>query len=339
MQAQSPPAPYVGLWTRLTSFDPSEVGAAIESRAAVRMTVMRGTLHLVTARDAYVLRPAVAPLVERAFRSSPFARRLAGLDSAVVAGAGRELLDERPLTVAELGPRLAERFDHPDGEALAYAVRYLVPVVQVPPRGVWGRSGRAALATVDRWLGRPVDPEASLELLESVVLRYLAAFGPASVMDAQAWSWLTRLRPTFEALRPWLRTFVDEAGVELFDLPDAPRPPADTAAPVRFLPEYDNLLVSHADRSRVTTKGYLERAFTRGSFLVDGFVRGAWRPVRGRGSLTIEVEPFEPLAAFDRLAVEEEAARLAAFLAQGGADVDVRFVRASRDRRVPADRK
>ncbi|HEY3522312.1 MAG TPA: winged helix DNA-binding domain-containing protein, partial [Candidatus Limnocylindrales bacterium] len=323
MQAQSPGAPYVGLWTRLASFDPLVLSRALEERRVVRMTVMRGTLHLVTAADAFLLRPAMEPLLRRAFRSSTFARRVAGVDLGRVVAAGEQLLHDHALTMAELGPLLAARFAHGDGEALAYTVRYLLPLVQVPPRGLWRRSGPAAFATLESWLGRRAANESTEEELEAVVLRYVGAFGPASVMDVQAWSWLTGLRVVLERLRPRLRTFVDEAGVELFDLPDAPRPPADTPAPVRFLPEYDNLLVSHADRSRVTTKGYLERAFTRGSFLVDGFVRGAWRPLRRRGSLAVVVEPFEDLETHERVAVEDEARRLATFLGTGEDAVDV----------------
>ncbi len=289
---------------------------------------MRGTLHLVTAADAFLLRPAMAPLLRRVFRSSAFARRVAGVDVERVVAAGQRLLRDRPLTMAELGPLLAERLGHPDGEALAYTVRYLVPLVQVPPRGLWRRGGPAAFATVEAWLGRPASSEPSEAETEAMVLRYLGAFGPASVQDVQAWSWLSGLRPVLERLRPRLRTFVDETRIELFDLPDATRPPADTPAPVRFLPEYDNLLVSHADRSRVTTKGNLERAFTRGSFLVDGFVRGAWRPVRRRSSLAIEIEPLEPLVLGARTAVEAEAHRLGRFLAGDGDTVDVRWVTA-----------
>lgn len=326
MQAQSPLAPYVGLWTRLAGFDPATLSSLVESRAAVRMTLMRTTIHLVSARDAVGLRPILQPVVERGFRSgSPFGRRIVGADVAAVLASGRALLETQPLTVAQLGPRLVERFPGFDPESLAQAVRLLEPLVHVPPRGLWGRGGPAAFTTVKEWLGRPVDAEATTDGVESVVLRYLGAFGPASVRDAQAWSWLTRLRPVFERLRPRLRTFVDESGVELFDLPDAPRPPADTPAPVRFLPEYDNLLVSHADRSRITTPGYLERAFTRGSFLVDGFVAGAWRPVRsGRATTAIEIEPFEPLGMADRRDVEDEAAHLGSFLA--GRQLDLRFV-------------
>jgi Winged helix DNA-binding domain len=326
----------VGLWTRLAAFDPVELSTLIEDRRAVRTSLMRTTLHLVSADDLFALRPVLQPVLERGFATgSPFGRRIAGVDLDAVRAAGSALLAERPLTVAELGPLLAEPFAGFDPVSLAHAVRYLEPLVQVPPRGLWGRGGPAAFTTVETWLGRPVPLEpASDEALDSLVLRYLAAFGPASVMDVQAWSWLTKLRPVVERLRPRLLTFRDEAGVELFDLPDAPRPDPATPAPVRFVPEYDNLLVSHADRSRITTRGYLERAFTRGSFLVDGFVLGAWRMAAAKGAprsgqaALVEVEPFEALAPHDRTAVADEAARVAGFL-RPNAGIDVAIADAS----------
>lgn len=313
MQAQSPLAPYVGLWSRLDGFRPEDLATLITGRGAVRMSLMRTTLHLVTAADALALRPLLQPVLERGFRSgSPFGRRLAGLDIAPVLDAGRALLGESPLSAAELGRRLAERWPDHDPVAMAHAVRYLVPLVQVPPRGVWGSAGQARFTTVDAWLaGRDAPP---LDL-EGLVLRYLAAFGPASAMDVQAWCWLTRLGPVVERLRPRLRAFRDEAGAELLDLPDAPRPDPDTPAPVRFLPEYDNLLLSHADRSRVIAPGHRERVFTRGALLVDGFVRGAWRAARGGGDPGLELELFEPLGAADAEAVGAESERLRRFLA------------------------
>jgi Winged helix DNA-binding domain len=326
MQAQVPLAPYVGLWTRLAAFDPAELGSALESRSVVRATLMRTTIHLVSAPDVLALRPTLQPMIERAFGSSAFAKRVAGIDLTAVRAAGTALVEERPRTVAEIGPLLAERFPGVDPVALAQAVRYVVPLVQVPPRGVWGRGGPAAFTTVAAWLGRPVDlAEPSSQEVEAIVLRYLASFGPASVADVQAWSWLTRLRPVLERLRPNLRLFRDENGVELFDLPDAHRPSAATPAPVRFVPEFDNLLVSHADRSRVTPRGFLERTYNRGAFLVDGFGRGAWRVIRAGGRATIEIEPFEPLTASDRSAVGEEAERVLAFAAAGApGSVDIR---------------
>jgi hypothetical protein len=157
-----------------------------------------------------------------------------------------------------------------------------------------------------------------------LVTRYLAAFGPATVPDIQTWSWLTRLREVVERLRPSLRTFRDESGRELFDLPDAPRPDPDTPAPPRFLPQYDNLLLSHADRSRVIAGEHRSRMFTRGSFLVNGFVRGTWRISRDNDNATLVAEPFRPIRAADRAALLEEGRGLLAFVAAEASTHDVR---------------
>lgn len=145
---------------------------------------------------------------------------------------------------------------------------------------MWGRSGQVRLTTAENWLGRTA-PAAEPQPVDEVVLRYLGAFGPASVKDMQTWAGLTRLREAFERLRPGLAVFRDENGVELFDLPDAPRPDADTPAPPRFLPEFDNLLLSHADRTRVITPEAKGRTWTGNqahcALLVDGFVAGLWK--------------------------------------------------------------
>lgn len=329
MQAQCPNAPYVGLWSRLVDFDPGVLGRMITRRQAVRAPLMRCTLHLVSADDCLALRPVVQPVFERTYRtSSPFGRQIDGADLAAIEAAGRALLAERPRTRAELGPLLADRW--PDGEpdAMAYAVTYLAPLVQVPPRGVWGTTGPSAWTTVASWLGRDV---ASDPTPDRTVLRYLAAFGPAGVMDAQQWSGLTRLREVFERLRPDLRTFRDEEGRELFDLPDAPRPEPDTPAPPRFLPEYDNVQFSHADRLRVVPAGrrpplYGGNGGALGTVLVDGFLAGTWRlDVTGGGdTATVTVEPYRPLETRDRDQVTEEGLRLAAFSAPGAATRDVR---------------
>lgn len=322
MQAQSPNAPYVGLWTRLGGFGPDELVRLIHDRGAVRTLLMRTTLHLVTARDCLALRPLLQPVLERGFHTgSPFGRRLAGMDVAAVLGAGRSLLEDQPRTVAALGALLHEHWPDRDAASLAHAVRYLLPLVQVPPRGIWGVGGQATWTTVEAWLGRSPVPACTLD---DLVLRYLAAFGPATIKDAQAWCWLTGLRAVFERLRPRLLTFRDEHGHALFDLPDAPRPDPETPAPPRFLPEYDNALLSHADRTRIIADDYRDRVFTRGAALVDGFVCGSWTIARRRDAATLIVALFEPLAAPDRAALAEEGARLLALVAPGGAhDVQV----------------
>jgi Winged helix DNA-binding domain len=327
MQAQAPLAPYVGLWTRLEGFRTEELAQLIAERRAVRAALMRRTVHLVTARDCLTLRPLLQSVLVSGFASSPFARRLAGLEMQPLIEAGRTLLEERPRTRVELGRLLRERWPERDAVALAYAVSYLLPLVQVPPRGIWGSSGQATWTTVEAWLGRPLDQNPSLD---DVVLRYLAAFGPASVMDMRTWSVLPRLRDVTERLRPRLLTFRDERGRELFDLPEAPRPDPETPAPVRFLPEYDNLLLSHADRTRVmsadrTTPLFPGNGGALGTVLVDGLYRANWKIARRHDSATLIVEPFEPLSSPDRDALAEEGARLLAFAAAGAGTYDVQF--------------
>ncbi len=163
-----------------------------------------------------------------------------------------------------------------------------------------------------------------------LVKRYLAAFGPSSVKDVQAWAGMTRLRDPVEELKPELFTFRDEAGNELLDLPDAPRPSGDTPAPVRFVPEYDNLVLSHADRTRVLPDAYRSKVLlsagrVRATILVDGFVRGAWRIEKSRGAPTLVIEPFEAVPEADREALRAEGERLIRFVHDDGRDLDVRF--------------
>jgi hypothetical protein len=331
MQAQVPVDPYVGLWSRLEGFEPDELSRLISEREAVRLPLLRTTLHLVTARDSLSMRPLLQPVLERGFRSgSPFWRQLSGIDLDALLAAGRELIEERPRTTAALARLLHERWSDFDPTSLSYAIRYLVPLVQVPPRGLWGGGGQATWATLEAWLGRPLSADGSLDEL---VLRYLASFGPASVTDVRTWSWLTEVREVMERLRPRLRVFSDERGRELFDLPDAPRPEPATPAPVRFLPQYDNFVLSHDDRSRVIRDEHrrpllADTNATFGPVLVDGFVAATWKIIREGGARSMRIQPLEPLAKRDASAVTDEGARLLAFLIPGGGDVELREMKA-----------
>lgn len=335
MQAQAPNPPYVGLWTRLAGFRHEELGRLVTDRDAVRATLMRGTIHLVSARDCLALRPPLQPILERHVVTNPTYGRhhLEGLDVEALKRAGRELVEERPRTVADLRELLGPRWPDRDPSALAYAIRVLLPLVYVPPRGVWGRSGPVAFTTVEAWLGRSPAPAGDAAHHDALVLRYLAGFGPASVADAQTWSGLTRLGAVFERLRPRLLVFRDQHGRELFDLPDAPRPDPGTEAPVRFIPEFDNLTLSHADRTRVIAEEHRRVVASRngmvpGMVLVDGFVRGMWRVQkarRKRDPATLTVEPFGRLTRRDRAAVEKEAAALVGFVAAGAESTEVVF--------------
>jgi hypothetical protein len=256
LQAQAVLPPYYGLAARLRGFDPVALGEHLEDRSLVRITLMRGTVHMATPRDVAWIRPLVQHVIERGFHGA-FGRQ--PVDVAAV----RALLRERALTAREL----ARAFDG-DPEALSVAVRTYAPLVQIPPRAVWGRSGQARYQTFEDWTGLPLRAAP----LEDLVLRYLRAFGPASVMDAQNWSGLTKLAPVFARLE------LVEVERGLFDVPDGPRPDADTYAPPRLIGEYDNALLGHKDRTRIVPEG----AFTAhghhvGSVLVDGFLAATWR--------------------------------------------------------------
>jgi hypothetical protein len=319
MQAQVPADPYVGLWSRVEGFRHDELAGLMDERHAVRGTLMRATLHLVTARDMLALRPVVQPVIDRAFRTgSPFGRGVEGMDLEALLAVGRELVEERPRTRAQLRSSLGERWPDRDDDSLAMAITYLVPMVQVTPRGIWGKSAQPTWTTVEAWLDRPIDPASSPD---DMVMRYLGGYGPAAVNDVQAWSGLTRLREVIERLRPRLRVFHDEGGRELFDLPDAPRPEADTPASVRFLPEFETALIGYKDRTRMIGDENHHEGSGSGTlgiyraFLVDGFVGGRWKLVREDRAATLVVERAHPLSKKDDAAVAEEGARLLAFVA------------------------
>src|SRR5918997_2847513 len=316
LQAQAPLAPYVALWSRLSPFDPIAVGDALAAGRLVRTHAMRATVHLFSRRDALTLRALMQPMLATRFGSSPFPKQLPGLDVAEVCRHARDLATDTPLSRVELGRRLALRFPGYPEAALAYAVTYLEPMVQVPPRGVWGLNGPLRWQTFRGWIGAEADQPARVE---DVVVRYLAAFGPASVPDIRVWSGLPALREVVDRLHPRLRVFHDQDGREVYDLPDAPRPDPDTPAPIRFLPKYDNVLLSHADRSRVIPDGRSvplppgEGART-GTVLVDGEFRATWELTSEQGTPVLTVQAHPQLSAAELEMGTEEGRNMFAFL-------------------------
>jgi hypothetical protein len=303
MQAQWPSAPYVGIWTRTTSFEREALERLLVRGAVLKATVMRQTLHLVTRRDYGLL---YAALSESNFPDqTPTARR--------VAPSIRALAEAGPVTTSDALAHLEREHGLTDFEALRSwrGARVLTHVLQHPEGGFWGsRWGRRYVAVEE--------PEAHdvLEARMEVVRRYLAAFGPASRRDVGAWSMMrqSELAPAIERLEP-LRRFRDERGRELLDVPRAPLPAAETPAPVRFLPKYDNVLLSFADRTRILPEQYRKTVIRGGdvqqTFLVDGFVAGIWNVEHGR----VRIEPFSPLPHSVRRELADEAARLEEFLA------------------------
>jgi hypothetical protein len=328
MQAQVPENPYVALWSRIEDFRPAELSDLIAERRAVRAGLMRSTLHLVSARDCLAIHPMTLPVLARTFRS-PFAPQLNGADVEGVVAAGLELLSEAPRTRAQLAELLAQRWPEADPLSLAYAVTLNAPLVQTTPRGLWRQSGQATWAPAEQWLGGELDPRPSVEAL---VLRYLAAFGPASVADMRTWSGLTGLREVVARLRPELRSFKDDKGRELLDVADGPLPDPDLPAPVRFLPEYDNLLLSHADRSRVLCGLGPGLPYPTGKWIgqlmLDGFFRAYWKITEEDGVATLTVDRFAPAPADAPDAVDQinaEGTRLLAFVAPDAGERQVRF--------------
>lgn len=323
LQAQNPNGPYFGLWTRLEDFQTDELAGRIDRRLVVRIALMRWTLHVVTARDCVRLRPQVQPVMDRRLRAL-FGSQLEGVDLDGLVTLGRDLVEAQPRSLGDVGRLLADEWPSYEPSALGNALAALAPLVQLPPRGLWRRNGRAVQTTAERWLGRPLDAAGPPDEL---LLRYLAAFGPASVDDMRTWSGMRGLGCTIDRLRPQLRRFRDEHGRELLDVPDGPLPDPLTPAPPRFLPECDNAVLAHADRTRIVCDEHRRKVTAHKTFLVDGFVRGTWKIIRGPRVLTLVIDPLSPIEGEDRLALAEEGARLLAFDA-GDDDmrISVRFL-------------
>ncbi|NUK50823.1 winged helix DNA-binding domain-containing protein [Streptomyces lunaelactis] len=335
LQAQNVKPPYFALAARLDGFVPEDLSALMASREVARLVTMRSTIHTHSADDCLTLRPLVQAARDRELKQ--FRNGLAGVDLGRLGAISRELVEEQPRTMKELREVLLKEWPDGDPFALSVAARCVLPLVQVTPRGLWGRSGQVTLTTAEHWFGRESEP---VPAPDGTVLRYLAAFGPASVKDMQTWSGLTRMREVFERLRPRLAVFQDEQGVELFDLPNAPRPDADTPAPPRFLPEYDNLLLSHADRSRFVAEEYTSRTWKGNQsfsvLMVDGRVSGIWRLEESKrskasqggkasqGSALLTVQAFGKLTRTQREAVAEEGERILTTMSSATTH-DIRF--------------
>ena len=304
MQAQWPPAPYLGIWTRTTSFRRETLERELARAAVVKATVMRQTLHLLTRRDYALLRAALSETnfpweSAQAKLLAPSVRTLAAKGSVTTADALAHLEREHGLT--GIDARRAWR-----------AARVRAHVLHHHETALWnGRPQGRFVAIEEPHAREPV--EARAEILR----RYLAAFGPASRRDIVAWSMMhvPEIQRALDRLEP-LRRFRDEHGRELLDVPGAPLPDADTRAPVRFLPKWDNVLLAFADRTRVLPEQYRKTVIRMNgdvaqTFLVDGFVAGTWRVENGR----VLLEPFAPLSRSAQRELEDEAARLEAFLA------------------------
>lgn len=324
MQAQEPRHPFTGLWTRVEGFRREDLHQALHDRLVVRGPMMRATLHLAGATDYAAVRPALQPALAGAV--SGRGDLFAGLDLGKVLPVARGLLLERPRDFDELRRLLKAEFPAVNERGLGYAVRTRLPLVMVPTADRWGFPTAARFALAEQWLGAGSPGEKT----EDLVLRYLVAFGPATAADAQAWSGLKGLRAVLAGLRPRLRVFRDERGRELFDLPDAPRPAEDVPAPVRFLPDFDSLVLAHADRTRVIADDHRGRVATRNlrvraTFLWDGFVRGTWQVRLERKTARLHLTAFEPLPEQAMSELAEEGEALLRFLEPDASALDVQW--------------
>jgi hypothetical protein len=312
MQGQEPKHPYVGLWSRIDGFTEADLDRAVADRDIVRATMFRGTLHLVTAADYLRFRVTVAPVLEAGLKV--LGDRGAGLEpDKVVAAAGKLLLKE-PLTFTEVRDALQQQFPEVNERALGFCTRMLVPLVMYPADVRWSWTANSRFTPAEEWIGKKLHKRAEATEL---VTRYLAAFGPATPADFQTWSGLQKAKPLFDGLE--LETFTDEAGKTMYDVPDGPRPDPDTPAPVRFLPEFDNVLLSHAKRERIIADEHKPAVFTKNlrvkaTYTVDGLVAGLWTTEKKRGVATLTLTPFGKTLKKTQAELEREGSALLRFL-------------------------
>lgn len=325
LQAQTTNGPYQALWNRLRGFRHEDLTALIADRSLLRATTMRTTLHLHTSADMRAIRPVMQPVLDRTWQTT-FHKRVAGADREEVHRAGVQLLDQSPLTSGDLGKRLAATWPDAEPLGLAQLLHCRETLIQIPPTRIWGNGGPPLLSRIENWAGTPIGPAIDLPAL---VLRYLAAYGPATVMDMQSWSGLTKLAAAFEAVKDRLVTFTGEDARLLYDLPDGLRPDPDTPAPVRFMPEYDNIWLGFADRYRIQPELARNRMVLVNGYIaaytVDGFIAGNWTMARKKDLLTISILPFRKLTQQEAEEVDAEARATGAFLTEGQGRIEIEW--------------
>ncbi|AQZ62604.1 hypothetical protein BKM31_15065 [[Actinomadura] parvosata subsp. kistnae] len=321
LQAQEPQEPFAGLWSRLRGFDPAALSGLLTGREVVRTHLMRRTVHLVTAADALAWRARHDAMLRQRVLGT-YRRELDGVDLDELAAAGRAVMaDGEPRSMSGLARALAARWPQAGVRALGeMLVAALVPMAQLPPRGVWRVKAGVRNLPLSAWLGREIDPPAadgSDPVGQALVRRYLAAFGPAAAADLRAWCGLAGLPAAVAAIREELVTFRDERGRVLLDLPGAPLPDPDTPAPARFLPAFDNAILGYHDRGRIIDDAHrgLSVAGAR-VVLVDGRVSATWTVEEG----AVSVVPLRSFSRAEREAVAEEGRALASFLSDGDSD-------------------
>lgn len=316
LQAQDSLPPFVGLWSRIADFDPTTVSAGLEDRSLVRITLMRGTIHLVTPPDALRIAPHIQPELEKVpFRKGFNYGAMVGLDPDEVRAHGAAVLGDQPMSAADLRAQAARIYPDRDAGAVLQTWLYQLPVLQTPPRGKWKDNSRPIWSRVQPWLGAPLDPGYPLAEL---VFRYLRAFGPAGTMDMQTWSKLTGMKAAVEQLGDRLRTYTDERGRTLYDVADGELADPELPAPARLLGWYDNAMLSHQDRTRIVPDGVAPplRAFAAAvsPVLVDGYLAGFYKIFLERGVARLRIIPIRKWAAAERTAVDAEAHALVGFL-------------------------
>jgi hypothetical protein len=326
LQAQEPGPPFIGLWTRLVDFQPAVLARLLHDRKVVRATTMRATLHLMSARDFVKLRPAVQSALSAAFQSVA-GKRANPFDLSKVIDHARALLNRKPADFEALRAHLAHLLPKSDARVMGYAVRTHVPLVQVPTEDRWAFPARSEFALAESWIGKEMPSTGKPDWL---VQRYLAAFGPATAADVQTWSGLRAMAEVLDRLRPKLFVVRGDRDQELFDLPRANRPPESVSAPIRFLPEYDNLVLAHADRTRLIADEHRKKIVTanlrvRATFLVDSRVAGTWKISRARAVAMLVIEPFDALSRSAKTELVDEGGRLIRFAEPDAKKFEVGF--------------